>query len=378
MPYPHGIIRMKNLLFIDGRAMMQMVKFWLGVLRSLTKDLNYWIKEINVTFKSLDDIIKNTNTLALKYGKEKDKHLMVIPQSVMMTLENPLMRFSCMPEMKMFLAKSVAESIYALSGMNGSDFIRDFRGWGDSRMIAHVDTESIGQPLRFWGEKTGNILDYANSNYLRQQGTGFMDQFQKAFVHLINSDDGFVISMREPNRDGGRVHSIWIQKDDSGRLQMMVTCGEIEVTKELTIKIIPSFGFIHQMLSEVTNIPLGTLTIVIAKLYGYPETMNLVKEISKAELPLVGGLNDFAYPASNLTLRDVDTLIAMMQEFVGRLDEKSLLRANPYEGDSRVQHWSDMAEVFRANKAEELGYRIESESVFVHPQLQYIYKGVTI
>jgi hypothetical protein len=37
-----------------------------------------------------------------------------------------------------------------------------------------------------------------------------------------------------------------------------------------------------------------------------------------------------------------------------------------------------MAEAFRANKAEELGYEVESESMFVHPQLRYIYKGETI
>jgi hypothetical protein len=342
------------------------------------KSSNYWIKETNVTFKSLDDIIKNANTLVLKCGKGDEKHWHVIPQPVMMTLENSLLRFPCMPEMKKFLARSIAESIYALSGMNGSDFIGEFRGWGDPRRVVHCDHESIGQPLRFWGEKTGKVLNYSNSNYLWQQGTGFVDQFQKAFTHLVNSDESFVISMREPGRNGGRVHSIRVRKDDSGYLQMMVTCGEIEVTGELTIKIIPVFGFIHQMLSEVTNIPLGTLTIVAAELYRHPIDINRVKELSRADTPLIGGLNDFAYPASNLSLRDVDNLIAMMQEFVGRLDEKSLSRANPYEGDQRVLFWSDMAEVFRANKAEELGYKVESESMFVHPQLQYIYKGVTV
>jgi hypothetical protein len=331
-----------------------------------------------MTFKSLDDIIKNANTLVLKYGKGDGKNRRAIPQPVMATLENPLLRFSCMPEMKKLLAKSVAESVYALSGMNGGDFIGEFQGRGDLRQITSSDPESIGQPLRFWGEKTGKVLNYSNSNYLRQQGAGFVDQFQKAFAHLVNSDDSFIISMREPNRKGGRIHSIWLRKDDSGRLQMMVTCGEIEVAEELPVKIIPSFGFIHQALSEVTNIPLGTMTIVVAELYGRSENMNQVKKLSKAEIPLVGGLSDFAYPASNLTLRDVDNLIAMMQEFVGRLDERSLSRANPYDGDSRVQFWSDMAEVFRANKAEELGYKVESESMFMHPQLQYIYKGVTI
>jgi hypothetical protein len=331
-----------------------------------------------VVFKSLDDIIKNANTLVLKCGKGDGKTWQAIPQPVMMSLENPLLRFPCMPETKRFLAKSVAESIYALSGMNGSDFIREFRGGSDPWQSNRTRIESIGQPLRFWGERTGKVLNYSDSNYLRQQGTRFVDQFQKAFAYLINSDDSFVISMREPNREGGRVHSAWLRKDNSGRLQMMVTCGEIAVTDELAVRIIPPFAFIHQMLSEVTNIPLGTLTIAVAKLYGHPHEINRIKELSKAELPLIGGLNDFAYPASNLTLRDVDNLISMMQEFVGRLDEKSLSRANPFEGDSRVCHWSDMAEVFRADKAEELGYKVESESVFVHPQLQYIYRGVAI
>jgi hypothetical protein len=342
------------------------------------KSSSYWIKETDVIFKSLDDIIKNANTLVLKYGKENKKQRRVIPRPVTMTLENPVLRFSCMPEMRKLLAKSVAESVYALSGMNGGDFIWEFRIRDDPRRATHIDLESIGQPLRFWGEKTGKVLNYSNSNYLRQQGSGFADQFQKAFAHLVNSENSFVISMREPNRDGGRVHSAWVCKDDYGRLQMMVTCGEIDVREELTVKIIPSFAFIHQMLSEVTNIPMGMLTIAAAELYGYPENMDRIKELSKANIPLVGGLDDFSYPAGNLTLRDIDNLTAMMWEFVGRLDEKSLSRANPYEGDSRVRLWSDMAEVLRANKAEELGYKVESESMFAHPQLQYIYKGVTI
>jgi hypothetical protein len=159
---------------------------------------------------------------------------------------------------------------------------------------------------------------------------------------------------------------------------MMVNCGEIDVARELPVRIIPSVGFIHQMLSEITNIPLGSLTIVVAKLYGYSEDMLLIKELSKANIPLVGGVDDFSYPPSNLTIRDVDTLIAMMLEFTGRLDEKSLTRANPYMGDSRVKFWSDMAEVFRVSKAWKLGYNIENEAEFVHPQLQYIYKGATI
>jgi hypothetical protein len=344
------------------------------------KNSNYWIKETNVTFKSLDDIIKNANTLVLKCGRKDEKNRQVIPQPVMMTLENPLLRFSCIPSMRKFLAKSVAESIYVLSGMNGIDFILEFRGPRDvwqSEQRGHLCTGSIGQSLRFWGERTGRVLNYANSNFLRQQGTGFIDQFQKAFTHLVNLDEGFVISMREPDRNGGNVHSIWLQKDYSGYLQMMVTCGEIDVTHELTIKIIPSFSFIHQMLSEVTNIPMGILTIVVARLYGYLQDMDLIKELSKVEIPLICETNDFKYPTSNLTLRDVDNLIAIMQEFVGRLDEKSLSRANPFEGDSRVQLWQDMANVFKVWKANQLSINITTP-IFFHPQLRFLYTGESV
>lgn len=295
----------------------------------------------------------------------------------MMTLENPLSRFSCIPETGSVLAISVAESIYALSGMNGGEFIQEFYGENDIwRRNSYID--SIGQPLRFWGEKTGKIIDCASLNRLRQQGTGFVDQFQKAFTHLVNSEESFVISMREANRDGGQVHSIWLWKDRIRRLQMIVNCGEIDVARELPIRIIPSFGFIHQMLSEVTNIPLGALTIGVAKLYGYPEDMPLIKELSKSDIPLVDKMNDFSYPPGNLTIRDVDTLIAMMLEFTGRLDEKSLTRANPFMGDSRVRFWSDMAEVFRVSKAWKFGHNIENEAEFMHPQLQYIYQGAII
>jgi hypothetical protein len=331
-----------------------------------------------MNFKTLDDIIKTASTLVLKHGISQGGNRQSIPQPVMMTLGNPLLRYPCIHGMKRLVAKSIAESIYALSGMNGSDFIWEFRGWADPRSMTRIDDESIGQPLRFWYEKTGKVLNYSNSNYLREQGTGYIDQFQKAFTHLINSDDSFVFSFREPCRIGGRLHSAWVRRGDDGRLNMMVSCGEINVIEELIVKIIPSFSFILQMLSEVTKNPIGSLTISIAVLYCHLEDTLRLKELSKTRLPFVGGLNNFQYPTANLTLRDIDTLISMMQEFVGRLNEKSLERTNPYVGDARVIAWSDMAEVFRANKANELGYKIENDLIFYHPQLRYIYKGVSI
>jgi hypothetical protein len=71
----------------------------------------------------------------------------------------------------------------------------------------------------------------------------------------------------------------------------------------------------------------------------------------------------------------MDVLMSIMTEFVSRLDENSLSRANPFEGDARVQMWSDYAEIFRAWKAEKLGYKVMMEQNFFHPQLRFIYKG---
>jgi hypothetical protein len=76
-----------------------------------------------------------------------------------------------------------------------------------------------------------------------------------------------------------------------------------------------------------------------------------------------------------LNLRDLDVLMSIMIEFVSRLDENSLGRANPFEGDDRIRLWSDYAEIFRAWKAEKLGYKIMMEQNFFHPQLRFIYKG---
>ncbi len=70
--------------------------------------------------------------------------------------------------------------------------------------------------------------------------------------------------------------------------------------------------------------------------------------------------------------------MAIMIEVVSRLDANSLGRANPFDGDDKVQMWQDYAEVFRAWKAEKLGYKIKMEQNFFHPQLRFIYKGESI
>jgi hypothetical protein len=69
--------------------------------------------------------------------------------------------------------------------------------------------------------------------------------------------------------------------------------------------------------------------------------------------------------------------MSIMVEFVSRLDENSLNRSNPFEGDDRIQLWQDYANIFKIWKADKLGIKINNPSFF-HPQLRFIYKGETL
>jgi hypothetical protein len=89
-------------------------------------------------------------------------------------------------------------------------------------------------------------------------------------------------------------------------------------------------------------------------------------------------MHDFRYPNGKLSLKDMDTLMSIMVEFVSRLDANSLCRANPFDGDTRIQLWHDYAEIFRAWKANKLGYQTDLEQNFFHPQLRFIYKGESL
>jgi hypothetical protein len=325
-------------------------------------------------FQTIDDIIKNVNAIMLQVSKNEKSNRVATSQPVVMVLENPLLRFSCVPEMKDELAQSVAECIYAISGMNDLGFVPSFLDCSLTKQTVKSDNQSIGRYLRFYGEKSGWVLDHSTVNYLRSKGTGFTDQFQKAFLHLQKNTGSYTMLFQEPDSLGGQIIYAWVKKDDAGKLQMAVSCGEIEVTKELIVKIIPVFAFIQQLLSESAGIPLGTLTIMATSLYYDVSNFNRVKELSKIKVPSLKGLDSFEYPAGTLDLHDIDTLAAMMQEYASRLDRTSLYRANPFKDDNRVLLWSDMAEIVRANAAARYKDIITSANRFYHPQLKYIYE----
>jgi hypothetical protein len=120
-----------------------------------------------------------------------------------------------------------------------------------------------------------------------------------------------------------------------------------------------------QIISDLVGIEMGNVLFTIGCLHGF--------EFKKSKFPEVK-MGSFKYPSGNLTLRDMDNLMAIMVEFVSRLDDKSLGRVNPFEKDDRIQLWQDYANVFRVYKAEQLKIKIDIPHFF-HPQLRFIYKG---
>jgi hypothetical protein len=325
-------------------------------------------------YQVVDEALRDTQGLLRQAGEKRGARY-ESPSPILFELTNPLARFSCRGDMRESAARAAAESLYLLSGMNGSDFIWEFRGWEDPRVKNNRDKYALGPSLRFLDQRSEMVLDYHRSNALRQKGVGFTDQLAWA-VELFRKDKSAkdVVIQFASIQNPAVVHNAWF-RDENGKLEMMVSAGYIDNAYELLCKIVSPFALLHQIISELTEIPMGSSRFMIGCLYA--DQLSLPKRILSLDIPIVN-MHDFQYPKSGLQLRDVDTLTSIMIEFVSRLDENSLSRANPFEGDARVQMWSDYAEIFRAWKAERLGYKTIMEQNFYHPQLRFIYKGESL
>jgi len=321
-------------------------------------------------YQSVDHILRDADTL-IRQGSTKQGAVYELPSPIMFELTDSMARFSCIAD-RNSVAIPAAESLYLLSGMTGSDFIKEFREGVSSKMIPCQNSYSLGSVLRFQGQKTENVLDYRTANAFRQKNIGFNDQLAQVVAILkkdkTNKDAVIQFASIQNPLD---VHSVWFySKHDM--LEMLVSTGYIDVYKDLVWRLVSPFAFLHQIVSDLTEIPMGSSRFVIGCLcVDEIVSSSFFQNLTFPEIDT----HNFRYPNGKLTLRDMDTLMSIMIEFVSRLDEHSLIRANPFEGDERVQMWSDYAEIFRAWKAEKLGYKAMMEHSFYHPQLRFIYKG---
>jgi len=329
-------------------------------------------------YSAIDSILSHTQEL-LTYHRNNSGNVdgnndfdkIILPNPIMFKLDNPLARFSCNPNNKELLAKSAAESIYLLSGMNGVDFIYPFRG-----LVENVKKyeKSLGAKLRFLGLEN-QLLDYSYSSSLRQKVTNtFEDQLAGVINRLESKKYTDAVVSFSSTKEILMVHLVKFSVAQD-KLNMLIFAGSVDSLNEFYTELIAPFTFLQQIVSTILNIPLGNSQFVIENLYAH--SYSLAEHIRNFKTPIIN-MHDFQYPKGSLTLRDIDTLVSIMVEFVGRLDENNLNRANPFERDDRVMLFSDYAEIFRVWKAEQLGYKVEMEQCFYHPQLRFIYKGETI
>jgi hypothetical protein len=323
-----------------------------------------FLRKPQMSYQSIDDIVQNTQGLLLQI---RDKPKWELPSPIMFELTNPIARFSLTDTIGC-VVESAAESLYLLSGMNGNDFIWEFRGWKDPRVEHRCDEHALGPSLRFCGLNSAEILDYHRSNAIRQHNSGFIDQLAVVIETFKKDKTADTVLQFASIKKALPVHNVWFYHKN-GKIEMLVSAGQVN-NWTLYHKIIAPFAFLHQIISDAVKIPMGSSRFMIGSLYA-TEAINSEPRIPKA--PIIN-MYDFSYPNGELSLRDIDTLMSIMVEYVSRLDENSLGRANPFQGDDRIQMWQDYASLFKVWKANKLHFEIDMP-YFFHPQLRCIFNN---
>ena len=328
-----------------------------------------FLRMSQMKYRTVAEILRDVSSL-LSHSGVRDGNRYRLPSPIMFELANPLARFTCDTGNSLDTAVAAAESLYMLSGMNGPDFIWEFRRWEDPRKTREdrrVDDGAFGPPLRFLGQKTLAVLDYLGTARIRQLiNTGCVDQLGQAISRLEGKEKKAFIQFSSFNNSLS-VHSAWFCVAND-KIEMMVSAGEVNHS-DLYCKILSPFAFLHQLVSDLTGIPVGSSRFMISSLWA--DRADPPKFLSDSKLPVVD-THDFQYANGKLTLRDVDILTSIMIEFVSQLDKSNLCRANPFERDGRVQLWQDYANVFKVWKAKTLSVEIDIP-FFFHPQLRYAF-----
>ena len=324
--------------------------FGSGAGRSLMKNLR---KFEQMKYQNVDDILRDTSAILRSNKNVGLSYKLSSP--LLFELADPMARFSCNYDIRESVAISAAESLYLLSGMNSKDFIEYFASPYKSA-TEYPDELALGPQLRFLGQSRIKLIDSQVTFNFRQMAKGYTDQLQQVIDIFKKDTSAMDVTIQFSSiKNPLPVYSAWFHYEDS-KLEMLVSTGYVDNASELYCKIIAPFAFIHQIISELVGIPIGSSRFMIGCLYS--SNLSYFNEGIGKVFPTIK-MNDFRYPNGRLTLCDIDALFSIMMQFVDRLSEDTFERANPFEGDSRVQMWQDYAEIFRSWKAEKLGYKIQ-------------------
>lgn len=333
---------------------------------------------INGYARSVNDIMRKADAM-LSNAAERDDGSRVVDAPTTFMLSNPLARFPIGEGAEDLAARCVAESIYFLSGIDSGEFIWEFRGWDDPRKRPRADAESLGRALRFHGPMSPPYsqggMTFARAAALRHGGMdmrNFTDWFPPAVERLkLNPCADVFIPLADALNPLDAL-GLWLHARE-GALDMQVSCGILDCCEGMAARVLSPLAFFQQVIADAAGFRLGRMTISAGCLYRRANPDRTFIMARSRSPDIARGMNEFHYPCARLSPRDIDTLVAMTIEFASRLDERSVSRANPLDGDDRARAFSDCAEVIRAWEARRMGRDDVRGMHIAHPQLRRMF-----
>lgn len=306
------------------------------------------------------------------------------PHPILFKINNPLARFTTLPERKGNTALAVAESLWVLRGYNDLDVLP---GHYSKAVYAFTDDgkhyrAGYGPRLRHYN---GYSNQYSVTEGVRPKGVDQLDYVVKQL-----QKDPFtrqaVITIHDPNKDDFTTDGDLLKTNDTpctrslhfminaeGKLDLTVHMRSNDLIRGMGAINIPLFTFLQQIVAQILGAPLGSYYHVADSLHYYDIHEDLVESLlaSKANTP---DMTNFAYDPTPLTLLDVDNAIDILLTYEKqiRIDRKFDIK-NPFEGYNNLQVFCDYAEVFRAYWGKKTGLDVDGESMFLHPQLKTIF-----
>lgn len=306
------------------------------------------------------------------------------PFPVLFRLENPLARFTTIAERKMNVALAVAESVWVLRGLNNLD---DLPGHYAKAVYSFSDDgryyrAGYGPRLRHYN---GTQVQYAIGETTKAGG---IDQLKFVIDALTN--DPFTrqadITIHDPIKDDFDTNGNLLKTKDTpctrslhfltnheGKLDLIVRMRSNDIIRGADAINVPLFTFIQQIVSQVTGIPLGSYYHIADSLHYYDIHEEMVDSIINSNYAPVN-MEGFSYKSPKIRLRDVDDAIDWLLMYEHKLMAgEGLDAADPFENDPRFEVFSDYAQVFRAYWGKKAGLEPEPLTMFLHPQLRFIF-----
>ena len=313
---------------------------------------------------SVAKIIDNSGALTLSPDAFRQ---FTVSSPAFFKFSNPLAMFPCDQRLVDQIAISVAAIIYFISGTKNVDFMELTTG------RQYLFPANAGHALRFQGINVSASanFDFAAAERLRQKGGGFTDQLESAIVALNSGEEDVVLQFTTAEYPLP-VHQAWLYTKED-RLNMNVYFGCVDV-ENLIYEWVPIFSFLLHLVADLTKRKLGSIQFFVGKLYGGKLALSKIPTVYHPRIDL----SNIHYPAGGRDLKDINTLVTIMSQYLHKLDASSINRVNPFVGDESVVMWSDFAEVLRMQKAKNLGILLKDELVFHHPYLRYAYTGEAV